>query len=140
MQTQADKEKAQRQFIIEYVKLGMDFYGAAIAAECTQEYIDRLEADESLQQLLNFCLKQKEQELLQRLHKAADIAILKGDTRATERILEILNPERYSKTTKLAHQLGGGASGKGPKAMRIEFVGTDSDAEIAGAADDNKET
>ena len=139
MQTQESREEVQRQFIIEYVKLGMDFYGAAIAAECTQEYIDRLEADEDLQRLLSFVVKQKEQELLHRLHRAADIALLKGDTRSTERILEIINPERYSKTTKLAHQLGAGANGKAPRAMRIEFVGSESDAEIAGAESDSKE-
>jgi hypothetical protein len=122
VQTPEEIESRQRMFILEYVKLGMDFYSAAVAAECTPILIERLQEDDSFQALVKLCVAQKEQELLKKLEKASEISLMKGDTRALERILEILNPDRYSRVTKLAHQFGKG-NGKVPKKISIEFVG-----------------
>ena len=56
---------------------------------------------------------------------AAERAERKGDTKGTERLLEIIN-KRYSKTTKLAHQFGDeNGRTRTPKAIEIKFVESD---------------
>ena len=77
-------------FILEFMKLGMDFGNACIATECTPEMIKQLEEDPEFQQRKKFVLAKLEGELLKRLNKASEFAALKGDTRSTERLLEAL--------------------------------------------------
>lgn len=123
--TQDEINERKKNFILEYMKLGMDFYGAAVASECSPEFIAELEKDELFQQRAELEIKLKEKELLLRLHMAAERAERKGDTKGTERLLEILNG-RYSKTTKLAHQFGNdGNRSRAPKAIEIKFVESD---------------
>lgn len=123
MQQIEEKEERQKQFIIEYSKLGMDFYSACVAAECNQDQISRFQQDEVFQHDVEFAVRFKEKELLDRLNKVAMTNANRGDTKALERLLEILNPDQYSKTTKLAHSVGRG-KGKAPASVKIEFVGS----------------
>lgn len=128
-----ESEERQKSFILEFSKLGMDFYSAAVAAECSPALIDTLNNDPQFQSDIEFAVAMREKELLERLNKTALLnANNRGDTKAMERLLEILNPDRYSKTTKLAHQLGGGrgrGKGSSPSAIKIEFVGTEENGE-----------
>lgn len=115
----------RKQLIIEYMKLGMDMYGAAVAAECPPDLIPRLEADETFAKMCDYHVKMEEVDLLRKLQRTADKMQGKGDIKGLERRLEILNPERYSKTTKLAHQLGTGSGKRPPAGIKISFVSTD---------------
>jgi hypothetical protein len=106
-------------FILEFMRLGMDFGNACIATECTPEMIKQLEEDPEFQQRKKFVLAKLEGELLKRLNKASEFAALKGDTRCTERLLELINPKRYGKKATIALPSDGKDT---PKEMRISFV------------------
>lgn len=106
-------------FILEFMKLGMDFGNACIATECTPEMVKQLEEDPEFQQRKKFVLAKLEGELLKRLNKASEFAALKGDTRSTERLLELINPKRYGKKATIALPTDGKDT---PKEMRISFV------------------
>ena len=56
-----------------------------------------------------------------RLIKGADtlFAALKGDTRSTEKLLELINPKRYGKKATISLPTDGKDA---PKEMRISFV------------------
>jgi hypothetical protein len=72
---------------------------------------------------VNFSLAKKEADLLKKLNEVAEENAERGDTRQLERILELMNPERYSKVTKLSHTMNnsGGTGGK----ITVEFAGDD---------------
>ena len=106
-------------FVIEFMKLGMDFTTATIAAECSPEMVKELEADTEFQQRKIYMLAKTEADLLKRLNKASEFAAIKGDTRSTERLLEILRPERYAKKTKVTHDID---PKDAPKKFTISFV------------------
>lgn len=106
-------------FVIEFMKLGMDFSTACIASECSPEMVKILEEDEEFQHRKAFVLAKKEGELLERLNKASEFAAIKGDTRSTERLLEILKPERYAKSAKVTHEFD---AKNPPKEVSISFV------------------
>lgn len=110
--------------VVEYMKLGMDMYGACVAAECDPDLIDILEHDEEFNRICEYHVKNRELELLRKLNSTAEKILGKGDTKAVERMLEILNPDRYSKTTKLAHSVGGNGK-RAPTGVTISFVGTE---------------
>lgn len=111
--------KQRADFVIEFMKLGMDFQTACVAAECTPEMVEELETNEEFLQRKKFTLAKLEAELLERLSKASQLAAIKGDTRSTERLLEIIRPDRYTKTTKLSHGIDPNET---PKEMKISFV------------------
>ena len=103
-----DSLRMRQDVVIEFLKLGMDYDTACTAAEVSPEMKEK------------FALSQIELELLKRLNKASEFSALKGDTRPTERLLEIIRPDRYAKTSKVQHTL---ASGKdAPKGFSISFV------------------
>ena len=110
-------------FVIEFMKLGMDFSTACVAAECTPEMVTELENDEELLQRKRFTKAKLEADLLERLSKASALAALKGDTKSTERLLEIIRPDRYARTAKLSHSLDTTDPNNKPKEVRISFVG-----------------
>ena len=114
-------EKKKVDLCIEFMKLGMDFDSACIASEINSELKERLAGDEDFVSHVNFSLAKKESELLQRLNDVAEENAKRGDTRQIERLLELMNPERYSKVTKLSHTMNnsGGAGGK----ITVEFTG-----------------
>lgn len=113
-------------FVIEYMKLGMDFSTACIAAECTPEMVEAMENDEEFIQRKKFALAKLEAELLQRLSDASAVASLKGDTKSTERMLEIIRPDRYAKTAKVTHSIDPTET---PKEVKISFVSSVVDEE-----------
>lgn len=116
-----DLEKKKIDLCVEFIKLGMDFDSACVASEIEGELKEKLSADEDFIHRVNYNLARKEQELLQKLNDVAEENAERGDTRQLERLLELLNPERYSKVTKLSHQMNnaGGTAGK----ITVEFAG-----------------
>ena len=122
----SDSLRQRSDFVIEYMKLGMDFSTACIAAECTPEMVEAMENDEEFIQRRKFALAKLEAELLQRLSDASAVASLKGDTRSTERMLEIIRPDRYAKTAKVTHSIDPTET---PKEVKISFVSSVADEE-----------
>ena len=103
-----DSLRMRQDVVIEFLKLGMDYDTACTAAEVSPEMKEK------------FALSQIELELLRRLNKASEFSALKGDTRPTERLLEIIRPERYAKTAKVQHTLASGNDT--PKGFNISFI------------------
>lgn len=122
----SDSLRQRSDFVIEYMKLGMDFSTACIAAECTPEMVEAMENDEEFIQRKKFALAKLEAELLQRLSDASAVASLKGDTKSTERMLEIIRPDRYAKTAKVTHSIDPTET---PKEVKISFVSSVVDEE-----------
>lgn len=118
-----DLEKKKIDLCIEFMKLGMDFDSACIASEINGELKERIAGDEDFVSRVNFCLAKKEADLLQKLNDVAEENAERGDTRQLERLLELMNPERYSKVTKLSHTMGNGGSTTGK--ITVEFEGDD---------------
>lgn len=116
-----DLKTKKRDMCIEFIKLGMDFDSACVASEISGPDKEELAADEDFISTVNFTLARKEADLLEKLNKVAEENAERGDTRQLERMLELLNPARYSKVTKLAHQMdnSGGTGGK----ITVQFVG-----------------
>lgn len=114
----ADERKAD--MCVEFMKLGMDFDSACVAAEVKGEAKEALAADESFVERVNFNLARKEAELLERLNRVAEENAKRGETKQLERILELMNPSRYARVTKLSHQMdnSGGSGGK----ITVEFA------------------
>ena len=114
-------EKKKVDLCVEFMKLGMDFDSACVASEIGTELKEKLAGDEEFVSQVNFSLAKKEADLLQKLNDVAEENAERGDTRQLERLLELLNPERYSKVTKLSHQVNnaGGTGGK----ITVEFAG-----------------
>ena len=116
-----DLEKKKIDLCIEFMKLGMDFDSACVASEISGELKERIAGDEDFVSRVNYTLAKKEADLLQKLNTVAEENAERGDTRQLERLLELMNPERYSKVTKLSHQMNnaGGTGGK----ITVEFAG-----------------
>lgn len=120
-------EKKKVDLCIEFMKLGMDFDSACVASEISGELKDSLAQDEDFVSRVNFSLAKKEADLLQKLNDVAEENAKRGETRQLERLLELMNPERYSKVTKLSHTMNnsGGTGGK----ITVEFTGEDGGTE-----------
>jgi len=118
-----DLEKKKIDLCVEFMKLGMDLDSACVASEIGPELKEKLAGDEEFVSRVNFTLAKKEADLLQKLNDVAEENAERGDTRQLERLLELLNPQRYSKVTKLSHQMdnAGGTGGK----ITVEFAGDD---------------
>lgn len=116
-----DLEKKKIDLCIEFMKLGMDFDSACVASEISGELKETLAGSEDFVSRVNYTLARKEADLLQKLNTVAEENAERGDTRQLERLLELMNPERYSKVTKLSHQMNnaGGTGGK----ITVEFAG-----------------
>ena len=115
-----DSLRMRQDVVIEFLKLGMDYDTACTAAEVSPEMKEKFAEDEDFQTRKKFALSQIELELLRRLNKASEFSALKGDTRPTERLLEIIRPERYAKTAKVQHTLASGNDA--PKGFNISFI------------------
>ena len=113
-----DSMRQRQDLVIEFMKLGMDFDTACTASEVSPEMKAQFIEDEDFIARKKFAISQVEVELLKRLQKASEFSSMKGDTRATERLLELIRPERYAKTTKI--QLP--TDDKAPKGFAISFV------------------
>lgn len=119
-----DLEKKKIDLCVEFMKLGMDLDTACVASEIGEELKERLAGDEDFVHRVNFSLAKKEADLLQKLNDVAEENAERGDTRQIERLLELMNPERYSKVTKLSHTMGNGGSTGGK--ITVEFAGDES--------------
>ena len=100
-----DLEKKKVDLCIEFMKLGMDLDSACIASEIGPELKEKLAGDEDFVAQVNFS------------------NVKRGETKQLERLLELMNPQRYSKVTKLSHTMdnAGGTGGK----ITVEFAGDD---------------
>lgn len=109
-----DLERKKRDLCVEFMKLGMDFDSACVAAEIGGDAKDKLASDEEFVSEVNFTLARKEADLLRKLNEVAEENAERGETKQLERMLELLNPARYSKVTKLSHQIdnAGNTGGK----------------------------
>lgn len=116
-------EKKKIDLCIEFMKLGMDFDSACVASEIGAELKEKLASDDDFVSQVNFSLARKEADLLRKLNEVAEENVKRGETKQLERLLELMNPERYSKVTKLSHQVNnaGGTGGK----ITVEFAGDD---------------
>ena len=116
-------EKKKVDLCIEFMKLGMDFDSACVASEIGTELKEKLAGDDDFVSQVNFSLARKEADLLRKLNEVAEENVKRGETKQLERLLELMNPERYSKVTKLSHQVNnaGGTGGK----ITVEFAGDD---------------
>ena len=116
-------EKKKVDLCIEFMKLGMDFDSACVASEINGELKERLAGDDNFVAQVNFSLARKEADLLRKLNEVAEENVKRGETKQLERLLELMNPERYSKVTKLSHTMNnsGGTGGK----ITVEFAGDD---------------
>ena len=92
------------EMVISFIRLGMDFEKAAIAAGLQLEDIDELREDAEFQYEIKIAYACMEKELLERHESAAKIQESKGGTHAAEWMLEKINPNRYGKSvnTKLS--------------------------------------
>lgn len=122
-------EERKKDFCAECMKLGMDFDTACVAAEIGPELKERLASDEDFVARVNYGLALKERELLERLDRIAEENAERGDSRQIERQLELLNPARYSKVTKLSHQIdnSGGQGGEISVSFKSADGGSDAD-------------
>jgi hypothetical protein len=118
-----DLEKKKVDLCIEFLKLGMDFDSACVASEIGTELKEKLAGDEDFVSQVNFSLARKEADLLRKLNDVAEENVKRGETKQLERLLELMNPQRYSKVTKLSHTMdnAGGTGGK----ITVEFEGDD---------------
>ena len=118
-----DFEKKKVDLCIEFMKLGMDLDSACIASEISPELKEKLAGDEDFVAQVNFSLARKEADLLRKLNDVAEENVKRGETKQLERLLELMNPQRYSKVTKLSHTMdnAGGTGGK----ITVEFAGDD---------------
>ena len=109
-----DLEKKKVDLCIEFMKLGMDFDSACVASEIGPELKEKLASDEDFVAQVNFSLARKEADLLRKLNEVAEENVKRGETKQLERLLELMNPQRYSKVTKLSHTMdnAGGTGGK----------------------------
>jgi hypothetical protein len=116
-------EKKKVDLCIEFMKLGMDLDSACIASEISPELKEKLAGDEEFVSQVNFSLARKEADLLRKLNEVAEENVKRGETKQLERLLELMNPQRYSKVTKLSHTMdnAGGTGGK----ITVEFAGDD---------------
>jgi hypothetical protein len=118
-----DLEKKKVDLCIEFMKLGMDLDSACVASEISPELKEKLAGDEDFVAQVNFSLARKEADLLRKLNEVAEENVKRGETKQLERLLELMNPQRYSKVTKLSHTMdnAGGTGGK----ITVEFAGDD---------------
>lgn len=118
-------KERRRDLCVEFMKLGMDLEAACVAAEIPPEDVEELRSDEDFVRRVNFSLANREAELLRRLNEVAEENAERGETKQLERLLELMNPARYSKVTKLSHQVEGHGAAQGK--VTVEFASPEAD-------------
>ena len=94
-----------------------------LAAEIDDDFKKELQYDDAFTHLANTAIAKKEVELLQKLEAIGEANAQRGESKQIERQLELLNPERYSKVTKLSHSMNGSGSSGGK--ITVSFEGDD---------------
>jgi hypothetical protein len=119
--------KQKTDYVMRYVRLGMDTYSAMIVAEFTEEEIEAVEEDKRFQALMALQGKLEEKALLESFDAIMLKTIENGDSRDVRWKLGKLNPERYGDSTS---RMVGGKKAKGVN-IAITFDGADSSLEGA---------
>ena len=115
-----DMKQKKKDMLVEFLKLGMDFDSACLAAEIDDDFKKELQYDDAFTHLANTAIAKKEVELLQKLEAIGEANAQRGESKQIERQLELLNPERYSKVTKLSHSMNGSGSSGGKITVSFE--------------------
>ena len=118
-----DMKQKKKDMLVEFLKLGMDFDSACLAAEIDDDFKKELQYDDAFTHLANTAIAKKEVELLQKLEQIGEANAQRGESKQIERQLELLNPERYSKVTKLSHSMNSSGSSGGK--ITVSFEGDD---------------
>jgi len=92
------KFEEKKQLIHEFIRLGIDKYEAVLLAECTDDEIEELNNDVTFNKRVEFNRARKEADLLEMHDEAIRIAVDKGDSKPIQWRLEVLKPDKYSKT------------------------------------------
>ena len=118
-----DMKQKKKDMLVEFLKLGMDFDSACLAAEIDDDFKKEWQYDDSFTNLAYTAIAKKEVELLQKLEQIGEANAQRGESKQIERQLELLNPERYSKVTKLSHSMNNSGSSGGK--ITVSFEGDD---------------
>lgn len=87
----------RKEHLLRFVKLGMDFYRAAILAQCTEDEIEVLRNDTQFQKKLELHDALLEMQLLEKLDFAMEVAKMKGNSAGIRWKLEKVNPTKWGK-------------------------------------------
>lgn len=113
-------DDTRRAKFLGYIVTGLSFDKACDVMDIDQDTRDEMRNDEELQRRIAFEVAQEELRLLQQLREAAEIATMKGDMKATTRLLEILNPNKYKgKGDKQGEAM------PAPVDLKVSFVGVE---------------
>ena len=82
------------------MKLGMSLYDSMIVAECTEEEITQLNADQQFLKKVELHQRLEERALLEKFNTAIEANLKYGNTKALEKKLAKLNPDRWDDKKK----------------------------------------
>ena len=85
----------KKEHILRCTRLGMDFFSAALIAECTEKELNVLDNDESFQRRLLIEHAIEEERLLEKHNSAMTLAADRGSATSIQWKLERLNPRRW---------------------------------------------
>jgi hypothetical protein len=87
--------------ILNCIRLGMDFYTAALSASCTKKEIEELEQNEEFQSTIEINQAILEKDLLEQHDRVSEIASERGQAAPLQWKLERVNPSRWGGRTKI---------------------------------------
>lgn len=93
--TKEDILNRKKEYIINTVKLGMDFFGACMSLGLTDKEIESLESDEEMQREIKQTEYLLEKELLDHHKTVCEMQIEKGNAQPLQWKLERINPEKW---------------------------------------------
>ena len=85
-----DMKQKKKDMLVEFLKLGMDFDSACLAAEIDEDFKKELQYDDAFPHLANTAIAKKEVELLQKLEAIGEANAQRGESKQIERQLELL--------------------------------------------------
>ncbi|KKK58215.1 hypothetical protein LCGC14_3046690 [marine sediment metagenome] len=91
----------KKSLILECVRLGMDFYSAALAVSCSKEEIKTLENDEDFQYSVEVNNTLLEKDLLEDHNRVTEMCVDRGIAAPLQWKLERVNPGRWGGRTKI---------------------------------------
>jgi len=115
-------------YVLKYVRLGMDTYSAMIVAELTTEEIEDAEADKKFQGRVILAQKLEEMSLLETFDRIMGETAAENDSKDVKWKLKVLNA-RYGDNA--ARQASSGPDSKKKMNITISFDGTDATLENA---------
>jgi hypothetical protein len=85
----------KKRLVLEYIRLGVDFYDAALAHGCGDDEIDALSKDPEFERCVKVAGVEREAILLTKLNEAMDLNIAKGVSVEARWMLEKMYPVKY---------------------------------------------